>query len=244
MPYGTGLFMRYKSSVRYRPDWLLSWLSVVLLTQLACSTLPEYAAPRGGIIDPSEVDRSDTIRYRELSRDDFRAEHPPAHLAEHANKLGALTCAHVVTTPETGYQIQEQQAVDGSSTFRGKLTRLAFVAEMDRKCSWWNASQQTASETYVLQHEQIHFALAELAARRQNEEAKRLVREFEVVADSADEAKALIEQKVTSMAEEAMEDLLEENEDFDEETSLKHDPTKQQVWFDRVTRELAKGPNL
>ncbi len=206
----------------------------------ACSTLPDYAAPRGGMVDPDQVDRSDTIAYRALTREDFRAEAPPPHLAEHANKLGALTCANVVTTPDTGYQVQEVRDEQGQSTYSGRLTKLAFVAEMDRKCSWWNPEQKSTSDEYVLQHEQIHFALAELAARRQNEKAVQLVAHFEIKAASAEEAKAQIEHEVTEMVEEAMEELLDENEDFDEETSVKHDPVRQQVWFDRVSRELSE----
>lgn len=205
-----------------------------------CSSLPDYAAPQGRVVDPHSVDRSDTISYRPLERGDFRAEAPPDHVREHAEKLGALTCAYVVTTPETGYEVQELREANGRSTFTGRFSNLGFVAEMDRKCSWWNPNLDPANEAYVLQHEQIHFALAEVEARRQNRKARRLAAEFSVTTSSLDDAKQRIRAEVTKVLERAMKDLIARNEDFDEETSLQYDPQKQQRWFDVVHKELAE----
>lgn len=205
-----------------------------------CSSLPDYAAPQGRVVDPHSVDRSDTISYRPLKRGDFRAEALPDHVREHAEKLGALTCAYVVTTPDTGYEVQELRDANGRSTFTGRFSKLGFVAEMDRKCSWWNPKLDPAKEAYVLQHEQIHFALAEVEARRQTRKARRLVAEFSVTTSSLDEAKQRIQGEVTKVVERAMKDLISRNEDFDEETSLQYDPQKQQRWFDVVHAELAE----
>lgn len=219
--------------------WSAWWLGVLLGWSAVCggcTRLPDFAAPKGGVIDPSKVDRSDTIRYRTLTRDDFRAEQPPAHLAEHAQKLGALTCANVITTPDTQVQIRQDPE---AGTYVARLLSLGFIAEMDRKCSWWNTKQKSANDAYVLQHEQIHFALAELAARRQNVRAARMVSELVITASSAEDAQRQIQEQVTSVVQDAMEELIEENHDFDVDTSLEHDPEKQDEWFRRVTAELA-----
>lgn len=215
------------------------WLAVLLGllgVGAGCSGLPDFAAPKGGVIDPSKVDRSDTIRYRSLTKGDFRAEGPPAHLVEHAQKLGALTCANVITTPDTRVQIRQDLE---SGAYVARLLSLGFIAEMDRKCSWWNVEQKGTSDEYVLQHEQIHFALAELAARRQNVRAQRMVAELEVTASTAEEAQREIQDEVSSVVEEAMEELLEQNHAFDVDTSLEHNPEKQNEWFQRVMAELA-----
>ena len=42
---------------------------------------------------------------------------------------------------------------------------LRFRAQMDRKCSWWNPKDLGFPQEYILEHEQIHFALCELGAR-------------------------------------------------------------------------------
>ena len=53
----------------------------VILTLLACSGLPEYAAPKGGVVDPASVDLSDIITYRTLAPSDFKAAQPPPEQA-------------------------------------------------------------------------------------------------------------------------------------------------------------------
>ena len=53
----------------------------MLLLVVACSGLPEYAAPKGGVVDPASVDLSDVIAYRTLSPSDFKAAQPPPEQA-------------------------------------------------------------------------------------------------------------------------------------------------------------------
>ena len=48
-----------------------------------------------------------------------------------------------------------------------------------------------------------------------------------------------IEEAISAIVREGMERLLETNRDFDEETSVRHDPKKQNAWWQRVQRELA-----
>jgi hypothetical protein len=54
----------------------------------------------------------------------------------------------------------------GQSYFFGRIDHLAFEAVMIPERSWWNPAIQANMTGYVLQHEQIHFALTELAARK------------------------------------------------------------------------------
>lgn len=207
---------------------------------LGCSSLPDYAAPRGGVVDPSSMDRSDLITYRALERSDFRAPSPPAEAGEHAKKLGAMTCSYIVTTPGTKVQVKEVRSPDGHSTFSAKLAELSFVAYMDRKCSWWNAEAK-GTEDYTLQHEQIHFALTEIAARKLNAEAPAMIAEFQAEGDSAEEVSSRAQAAVQEMIEDANSDLLDRNRDFDEDTSAKHDVAVQQRWADEVAAELGQS---
>src|SRR5690606_12080098 len=201
--------------------WGLGLVGVVI----GCSSLPEFAAPRGRVTEPNEIANGDLIRYRALTRADFQASAPPAEAAAHAKKLGALTCAYIATTPNTAYEI--------------RFSRLGFLAQMCRGCSWWNSDNRADDEAYVLQHEQIHFGLAEVEARRRNRQARELLASWSERTDSADEAKRLVEAKLEALVNEAMADLLDVSEDFDEDTSAKHAPTKQDAWERQVNEELA-----
>lgn len=213
------------------------WWLAVACWGLGCSSLPEFAAPRGRVVEPSEVAGGDLIRYRPLTRSDFRASEPPAEAAAHAKQLGALTCAYIATTPNTAYEIRE--TIRGSEhTYDVRFSHLGFLAHMDRSCSWWNREGNVQNEAYVLQHEQIHFALAEVEARRRNREAKELLASWSERTGSMDEAKRLVEDKLEGLVNDAMADLLDVSEDFDEDTSAKHSPEKQDAWEQQVTEEL------
>lgn len=190
-------------------------------------------------MEPSSIAGGDLIRYRDLTRSDFRASAPPAEAAAHAKQLGALTCAYIATTPDTAYEIRE--TVRGRErSYEVRFSRLGFLAHMDRSCSWWNDESSARNDAYVLQHEQIHFALAELEARRRNREAKELLASWSERTDSMDEAKHLVEEKLEGLVNEAMAELLDASEDFDEDTSAQHSPKKQDAWEQRVDEELAE----
>ena len=108
---------------------------------------------------------------------------------------------------------------------------------MDRKCSWWN-SKKSLQLDYVLQHEQIHFALTEVAARQLNQQARKIVDATRVTGESAQEVKELIGQRVKDVLDEAQQKLLERNREFDEDTSGKHNEKGQQRWAEQVFAEL------
>jgi dGTP triphosphohydrolase len=92
----------------------------------------------------------------------------------------------------------------------------------------------------VLQHEQIHFPLFEIEARRLDRKAKTLAREEVFEGDSVDEVKADIQSIIQDLFDETTETLLDRNRDFDEVTSLGYEPARQKEWFDTVTKELSE----
>lgn len=215
------------------------WFWFLGLAALGCGKLPAFAAPSGRVLDPSAVEGADLIAYRDLGRDDFLASAPPADRAEHAHQLGALTCAYIVTTPDTGYEMREVRT-GGVSRFTVRFKAIGLVARMDRKCSWWNPEGNVGEEAYVLQHEQIHFALAEAEARRSSKKGRELVAAWSEEHSSAESAESAVRLQLSTLVNEAMEDLLEVSTTFDEETSVEHSPERQEKWFRRVNEDLAE----
>jgi len=93
-------------------------------------------------------------------------------------------------------------------------------------------------EDYVLQHEQVHFALMELAARKLNRRVKneqdQLVSCAAVVEDAKEKLSAIVDLWIAELQKET----LRKHEDFDEATSRRYALKIQQWWLNRVKSEL------
>ena len=126
----------------------------------------------------------------------------------------------------------------------GKLeTRLHFRAQMDRRRSWWNPKLKEIPEAYVLQHEQIHFAIAALEAQNLNASAAELTADMRAEGDSPDSVKEAIQVKLDDVIRAALTRLIDRNGKFDEDTSARYAPKKQDQWWQRVSSELRKKLN-
>ena len=195
------------------------------------SSLPEYARPRAETLRPEDYASTDVTRYRRLTREDFRGSEPPVHIGANARSMGAYTCANIV--PEGDPRVSFAMRADGTRVAR--LGSATFHAEMDRACSWWNPEARLDA-AYILEHEQIHFALAEIAARR----LTLRTREVEVVARDPRSATAEIQRAYDSLAREASRELVRESTRFDEETSFRVAPEAQRRWLRYVEQQLAE----
>lgn len=203
------------------------------------STLPEWAAPRGAVVDPTRVDQSDVIPYRVLVRGDFKGRNAPAPVADVADRVGAATCAHIFTAPETQLQIEGTRSPGGSVRYRARAVDLKFYSQMDRNCSWWNPKNVGLSEPYLLQHEQIHFALFELQARAMNASLAEIEARIENTSHSIEGATATAKQRLEDQVQQNLNEVLARNHAFDSETSMGHHPEAQERWWRKVQAELA-----
>jgi hypothetical protein len=212
---------------------------LLLLVFAACSRLPDFAAPKRIDSDSAEgVESDDLISYRRLERGDFKRIGAPGQVKHGKYELGALTCGSISTSPDTQLELVTTKEPDGQVRYTGTLKILRFRSLMDRKCSWWNPTNQ--QHDYTLQHEQIHFALHEIEARRLNEKAAKLVKTTKVEADDKDEVVERLNALIKELLDEHVEIALKRNHDFDSDTSLGHDPKRQQEWWNTVQRELAE----
>jgi hypothetical protein len=209
---------------------------------VACSGLPEYAAPKGRVVsDPASLDTSDVIRYRTLVRADFKSRRPPTEFAPHVDRIGAATCAHILTTPDTQMAIQGVPARDGRTLYRARPHRVRFLAQMDRNCSWWNPKDVGLPSAYILEHEQIHFALFELEARRLNAALPELSARLEATAATPEAAAEALQRQFQDQIQQRLSAILARSREFDEDTSMGHEPEEQKRWWRRVQSELAAG---
>jgi hypothetical protein len=200
---------------------------------------PVYVEPKGRVSTSSETQSSDVIRYRQLSRADFKASSLPVEASPSARKIGAMTCARISTTPETGFVAREVDDPNGPR-LEIHFRQLGFVALMDRSCSWWNPSKSLPHD-YVLEHEQVHFAITELGARLLDRQAAKIVAEFRARVQTYEEARDIVREKLEGMIEKSMQELIERHRQFDESTSGRYNPEVQRQWIDRLNRELEES---
>jgi hypothetical protein len=199
----------------------------------ACSGLPDYAEPKFAVMEAEQYSATDVIPYRELTRADFGAAAPPPQVAEHASEFGAFTCANIVPVDQGVFF--EVTPDPGGGPQRVRVQHAEFRAEMDRACSWWNPDPQAPlPAAYVLEHEQIHFALTELHARKLSARIQGL--EFEVEAGGG---QAAIQTALETYMQRAGDELIAENTRFDRDTSGRYEPARQARWRADVEARLA-----
>ena len=205
----------------------------------ACSALPDYARPRGGVQldDPTLLD--DAFTYRQLTRSDFKAAALPADRLMHESSINAHTCTHIRPTPDSRFKLQRAD-YQNTLVFIGTIESISFEAVMIPGCSWWNPVLPPARHAYVLQHEQIHFALVELTARRLTDETRDAARAFMAIHSNAEATRAEIAATINGWIRDASDKSLAEHTAFDKDTSLFHSPRWQQWWQEKVERQLAE----
>ena len=205
----------------------------------APSELPDYARPQGRVLSEGELGgiSRDLIGYRRLTREDFRATQPPAHVTGYEDRLGAATCALI--TPLESARVEVRERPDG--VFEARVVGLGFQAKMDRQCSWWNDAQTGQPPEYVLEHEQIHFALFELETRRLNSEADAIASRLGATGPSQPAVMSSYTEALRRELEVAAKRVIERSLEFDEDTSNSHRPDRQRAWGERVARKLGES---
>ena len=136
-----------------------------------------------------------------------------------------------------------QGVYGGKTFFVGSFPDVRFEAVFVPACSWWNPELPRERKAYVLQHEQIHFALAELAARRLTRESREALKNDLAVNATYQAVQDELRAKLEALTREAMAASFEEHTDFDEDTSLYYDPRAQRWWLEEVEARLAEEPN-
>lgn len=194
------------------------------------------------VFDPQLVESGSRISYRALTRDDFRAAKRPDDVADTHGRLGALTCVDLTTHPDLFIRATSEGSDAQLGRVRARVHNLAFTASMDRDCSWWNPQHVGLPHEYILEHEQIHFALFENAARRLNQQAARIQERVEAVARTQDEAIDEVQRRLDAELRVAFEQVKLRSDDLDRQTSFAYRRERQRWWYRQVDEELSRLP--
>ena len=215
---------------------LFLWLALTL----ACARLPEYARPRMVEAHEQQETLATGFPYRSLTPDDFRAASLSEQLAEHAERINAHAVIRIRWTADSSFRITSGNLY-GQSYFFGSIVHLAFEAVMLPDRSWWNPKIPANRRNYVLQHEQIHFALTELAARQLTIDAHKWASDILVIEPTPKEVLVELARQINERINAAMKASLKRQAQFDEDTSLFYSPKWQQWWASSVEDELKKS---
>lgn len=221
-----------RASIARRKTKAACWTTTLLvLFGGACASNPSRIETNARVVSGDSRDTSGYVVYREITRDDFQASNPPTESGEHTARIGALLCGAIVADSEIVLDIEpDTDSKDTWFTIDGPDYR----AKMDTACSWWNAEQATTPADYVLEHEQIHFALMEIYARGINQD----LRELRIRTGSPEQAPKVADESATRLLERATRDLVEESRHFDDQTSRHVDREAQRRWKWNVERRL------
>ncbi len=225
--------MNYRSQLKK----ILLVLFPVLL--VSCVQLPEYAQPRFHSSENNGLAGREGFSYRQLKVKDFQAVSLSSDYSQYNHHIGAQSCINIRPSKEVKIRIIQAYYQD-MSFYTGTISQLKFEAVFVPECSWWNPNLAKGKEGYVLQHEQIHFALTELTARKLTNEANSELKSYLAIGNTYIESQKEIKKKLQAMIRKAMEVSLEEHTDFDEDTSMLYAPRAQQKWVERVNARLVE----
>lgn len=184
-------------------------------------------------------DRSFT--YRPLKIEDFQAEALDRNSGGVIRHVEARSCISIQTAADTRIR---STATGQGITYAGTLDNVHYKAIFEPHCSWWNPNVAKARRAYVLQHEQIHFALTELSARELNEKVRNFFEPKTVFGQTAQEVEEKLRAQIRVASKEAIAMSSPDHTKFDEQTSFVYKPEKQSKWLEDVNRRLTATRQL
>lgn len=221
---------------RKKPTYCINFFIVLLLLLHAgCAHLPDFASPHLSTV-PFDAGL-DFVEYRQLTLEDFKAQTPPAAIKGYEHRINAHTSVSLRPSTPIHYTISHPNQNFG--VYKARLEQLWFKAVMLPAYSWWNPKLHRNRTAYVLQHEQVHFALMEIAARRLNEKLQHTNKQT-----FSGKERAVVQQQLLTTVQKTIDDskteILKEHTRFDEDTSLEYNPRAQQDWYDNCQTELQR----
>jgi hypothetical protein len=210
---------------------------LALLLISACARLPEYARPHFRPVAEGTAAPPNGFTYRQLTPEDFQAPSLTEDVQRYNHSIQARSCISIRPARNTTIRISRGN-IANTRIYTGRYVDISFKALFNPDCSWWNPKAPPKQKDYILEHEQIHFALTELSARRLNRQYRQSLLDYIAVGSTAEEIRAELVEKAKKVLRQGMQNDLQMHTRFDEDTSMFYDREKQQEWLNRVIREL------
>ena len=199
------------------------------VTSAGCVRSAHYDRP--SLINPGTMEYSQLIPYRKLTRADFRASSRPEPLT---TATVAAVCTQIVAAPDVRFRVLPIPIQHNAyhDQYEMIVVDPGFRGVVNPTCSWWEADGY--SRTRVLEHEQVHFAIAELQARSLN---WRIAQNFKHDGFGGETPMIIIRE----LLDETILNTLEMNERFDKEMFLSHESRSvRQTWLERLEAALRR----
>lgn len=174
------------------------------------------------------------VLYRQLQSKDFQAKVPPQIKKSSEFNIDARCLVVLQTSGGTSYRIVP--VIDGG--FIGEIGNLRFAAFIIPEGSWLNPNIQKSEEAYVLQHEQIHYALMEIAARQLNKRVHSDPVLKNLHGKHQEDVQKMMAKRVRELLWEVESDVQKRHQVFDADTSGTHNASRQAEWYGIVADEL------
>lgn len=211
-------------------------VGVTLLVLQGCAPLPKYAMPH--MVDyGGESVPWGNVPYRHLTVDDFKAAVLPERVRGYGSRLQAHSAIRIRPSARSVFRVTARSAFD-QIVYCGVVEKLVLEAVFLSNHSWWNPAVPADKRGYVLQHEQIHFALMEIFAREMTRQLEEAPVEVVVYGSSEDEVQQQLAEHIGSLIESKNEEIVQQHTAFDIETSGKYAPVVQQRWQKKVRQRL------
>ena len=192
-----------------------------------------YLPPVPVNIDLREVDQSTLIPYRTLVVSDFKATSAPDE--GKLKYVDAMTLAFVMSTPCT---LRVSACTDAnSSCFEARVDSFCYVARMSQTQSWLNPKHK-GTIRHILAHEQTHFAIAEVAARRANMHIDEIRDRVTARAPGDTLALRRAEKRFQAELDRIGKEVSARNIEFDENTKNGQRFRRDELWSKRLQEEL------
>ncbi len=205
---------------------------------LSCASLPDYARPQFHIFAEGGTTLQRGFGYRKLTIADFQALSLPIDIRRYSHNLQARSC--IAINPDSNFKILVNRVVfSGKVVYVGGFTHISFHAVFKPLCSWWNPQIPAQRRGYVLQHEQIHFALAEITSHKMTRRANKELAGSLAFGQTYEEVQKELIKQVMRLSQETMKADLRLHTAFDDDTSAFFDPKAQKLWLEKVEKELA-----
>lgn len=215
--------------------------AVIVLSLLAWfgGCLPGYF----GTIRPIASDKSgqeeDGVSYRMLTLEDFRSSASSDNVS-HSKKTTVVSCTRIRTASKAKVVAIPKPLLRRGEYpgYIGNITDLEFYTVLDRECLAWNQRNAGWEVSILLEHEQAHFAIMEIAARRLNRQLYEGSLKFRFKGATQDEVGRAGEKFIANILRKGTEQALARSQQFDLETDHGSLVEKQDSWVELLQEEM------